>query len=159
MFNPILLDNDIDIVNDYDIELFNTSSVEGLERFLIYSQIDKNEYDFDNYHCVNFSYDLIKELNFYGFNSSITHLRVGKVGQEFDHCIVSVKLNDKIVFVDPQDDTILRLDELQECYNYDEITIFDLIGYHTVFSFDGYISNDLKNMFEVNFSNNLDVVI
>ena len=145
LFNPILLDSNIDIVNDYNISIFNTTSVEGLEKFLEYSQIDKNEYNLNNYHCVNFSNDLIKELNLYGFDSSITHLRIG---QEFNHCIVSVKLNDKIIFIDPQDDTILRFNKLQKCYKYDEIIIFDLIGYHIVFLFDGYISNSLKNKFE-----------
>ena len=55
-------------------DAFETTSVEGLEVFLEWSQVDKTEYDIDTYNCVNFSSDLISELEYYGFEGGNTRL-------------------------------------------------------------------------------------
>ena len=97
-------------------DAFNTTSVEGLEVFLKWSQVDKTEYNVDTYNCVNFSSDLIRELEYYGFESANT--RVSKSNSnDTMHMTVAVRLVDKIVFVEPQNDIILRYDELGEHYN------------------------------------------
>lgn len=154
MFNPILLDNNIDIVNDYNIELFNTSSIDGLEKFLVYSKADKNEYCIDSYNCINFSSHLITELTQYGFTASNTrmHKEYGTKITDDMHMIVAVKLDDKIVFVEPQTDTILTYNELEQHYSdngFTDIVIYDLFGMSTIISFDGWMSDSTKEMFEV----------
>ena len=53
---------------------------------------------------------------------------------------------------EPQDDIILRYDELEQHYlekDFTDIIIYDLIGYWTTSSFDDLMSNDFKTVFEV----------
>ena len=150
----IFEDLDMDIVAEYDIRLFNTTSVEGLRDFLGHSSIDQREYNRSTYNCVNFSSDLISELELYGFNASNTrmHKEYGTKITDDMHMIVAIKLSDKIVFVEPQTDTILTYNGLEQHYSdngFTDIVIYDLFGMSTIISFDGYISDDLKNMFEV----------
>lgn len=154
LFNPVLINADIDIVNDYDIELFNISSVDDLRRFLNYSVIDKREYENNTYNCVNFSSDLIKELEYYGFESANTrmHRENGTAITDDMHMIIAVKLDDKIVFVEPQTDTILTYEELENHYSdngFTDIVIYDLLGMSTILSFNGWMSDSTKKMFEV----------
>ena len=135
-------------------DAFNTSSVEDLEAFLKWSSVNDTMYDYDAYNCVNFSSDLIEELEYYGFESSnaVMHKWNGTAIIGDMHMIVAVKLDDKIIFVEPQDDIILRYDELEQHYSdngFTDIIIYDLIGYWTSSSFNDWMSNDFKNMFEV----------
>ena len=128
IFNPLLLNNNIDIVNDYDIKLFNTTSVEGLERFLICSQVDKNEYNFNDYHCINYSSDLFNELIYFGFNTTFVLLYGEDI--EYNHLIICVELSNNKYFIEPQTDEIFKLNELLRYYNYNfsEILYYDSIN-------------------------------
>lgn len=135
-------------------DAFNTTSVEGLEAFLKWSQVDKTEYNIDTYNCVNFSSDLIQELGYYGFEAANTRLHKsnGTAITDSMHMIVAVKLSDKIVFIEPQSDMVLRYDELEEHYlenGFTDIVIHDLIGKSIIIKFDGWHSDNLLNMFEV----------
>lgn len=148
MFNPTM------ITIHPQSDAFNTSSVEGLESFLQWSSVNDTMYDYDTYNCVNFSSDLISELEYYGFESSnaIIHKWNGTAIIGDMHMIVAVKLDDNIIFVEPQDDIILRYDELEQHYlekDFTDIIIYDLIGYWTTSSFDDLMSNDFKTVFEV----------
>lgn len=135
-------------------DAFNTSSVGGLESFLQWSAVNDTMYDYDAYNCVNFSSDLISELEYYGFESSnaIMHKENGTKITDDMHMIVAVKLDDKIIFVEPQSDTILRYNELEQHYSenrFTDIVIYDLIGEWMSWKFNGYLSNNSKNTFEV----------
>ena len=135
-------------------DAFNTSSVEGLESFLKWSSVNDTMYDYDAYNCVDFSLDLIQELEYYGFESSnvIMHKENGTKITDDRHMIVAVKLDDKIVFVEPQSDTILRYDELEPHYSengFTDIVIYDLMGLSIIITFGGWHSDKLLNTFEV----------
>ena len=135
-------------------DAFNTASVEGLESFLKWSSVNDTMYDYNAYNCINFSLDLINELEYYGFEASnvIMHKENGTKITGDRHMIVVVKLDDKIIFVEPQSDTILKYNELEQYYlknKFTDIIIYDLIGEWASWSFNGYLSNDFKNMFEV----------
>ena len=110
-----------------NIPIFNTTSVEGLEQFLKYSQVDKSEYDFDNYHCVNFSSDLINELRFFGFNTTFVLLDDENI--EYNHLIVCVELNNDKYFIEPQTDDVFALNELSKYYNY---TFSEILYYNSL---------------------------
>ncbi|NOQ56002.1 MAG: hypothetical protein GQ477_04325 [Nanohaloarchaea archaeon] len=125
---------------------FNTSSIGGLKEFLKFSQVNTNEYDFDTYHCVNFTNDLIEELNYYGFNATQTELRGNNT---YDHAIVSVFMNDKVVFVEPQSDEIFNFTQLNNEFNHTDIIVWGLIGEYTILSFNGWLSDSTKGIFEV----------
>ena len=135
-------------------DAFNTSSVEGLESFLKWSSVNDTMYDYDAYNCVNFSLDLINELGYYGFEASnvIMHKENGTKITDDMHMIVTVKLDDKIVFVEPQTDVILTYYELEQHYSengFTDIVIYDLFGISTIISFNGWMSDSTKKMFEV----------
>ena len=134
-------------------DAFNTSSVEGLEAFLEWSQVDKIEYDINTYNCVNFSSDLISELEYYGFESGNTrmHRENGTKITDDLHMMVAVRLDGKIIFVEPQNDMILRYNELKKYYSdngFTDIVIYNLIGKSIIINFDGWKHNDLLNIFE-----------
>lgn len=133
---------------------YTGDSVQDLEDFLNNSDVDKNEYDCDGYNCVNFSSDLINELGLHGFTASNTRMHKENETAITDdmHMIVAVKLDNKIVFVEPQTDTILTYDELEQHYSdngFTDIVIYDLFGCSTIFSFDGWMSKSTKMVFEV----------
>ena len=67
------------------------------------------------------------------------------------HMIVAVKLGEKIVFVEPQNDAILRYDELGVHYNnnFDFIVIYGFIGDFFNISLGGWMSEKMSDMFEV----------
>lgn len=133
---------------------YTGDSVQDLEDFLNNSDVDKTEYFRDGYNCVNFSSDLIHELELHGFTASNTrmHKENGTAITDDMHMIVAVKLGDKIVFVEPQTDTILTYDELEQHYSeyrFTDIVIYDLFGYSTILSFNGWHSDSTMKMFEV----------
>ena len=68
------------------------------------------------------------------------------------HMIVAVKLDGKIVFVEPQTDTILRYDELEQHYSdngFTDIVIYDLFGMSMILSFNTWIPDYMEETFEV----------
>lgn len=145
----------IDFTVEHPTRAFYTGdSIQDLEQFLIESDIDKREYINNTYNCVNFSHDLIDSLTVHGFPAAKTrmHKENGTAITDDMHMIVAVQLGDKIVFVDPQSDTILRFDDLQQYY-YDEgftdIVIYELFGHSTILSFDGWMPDFIKEMFGV----------
>ena len=161
-FNPIvdvpLLNTSSDIQNPTVIvvqplpDAFNTSTVEGLESFLEWSSVNETVYDYESYNCVNFSSDLITELKYYGFDSSKVHLFNCNNNDTDSHMIVYVNLSNKIVFIEPQTDKILRYDDLEQHfidYGFTNVVVYGLWGDSTIFSFNGWQSNSTKNMFEV----------
>lgn len=116
----------------YDIKRFNTTSVDGLKKFLEYSKIDENEYYINGYNCINFSDDLINELRMFNFNATFVELHNEK--SDISHLIVGVALNDNMVFIEPQADKIFTLDDLSKCDSYD----YTLIVYYNFLTRSGW---------------------
>ena len=150
----VLEDIDMDIMVEYGVRQFNTTTVEGLGAFLEWSSVNDTAYNIDTYNCVNFSSDLIDELVFYGFESSNTrmHKENGSFITDDMHMIVVVNLDDKIVFVEPRTDTILRYDELEQHYSdngFTDIVIYDLFGVSMILSFNTWMPDYMEEMFEV----------
>ena len=148
IFNPMM------ITIHPQSDAFNTSSVEELESFLQWSSVNDIMYDYNLYNCVNFSSDLVSELKYYGFEASnvVMHKENGTKITDDRHMIVAVKLDDKIVFVEPQSDTILSYNELEQYYSenrFTDIIIYNLLGDWIILSFNGWMPNDLKETFEV----------
>ena len=133
---------------------FNTSSVEGLGAFLGWSSVNDTIYDYDTYNCVNFSSDLIRELEYYGFEAANTWMyrENGTAITDDTHMIVAVKLDGTIVFVEPQSDTILPFNKVEQHYednSFTDIVIYDLMGESMAISFNGWHSGSIQETFEV----------
>lgn len=145
----------IDFTVEHPTRTFYTSdSIQDLELFLAGSDIDEREYVNNTYNCVNFSHDLIDSFTVHGFTAAKTrmHKENGTAITDDMHMIVAVQLGDKIVFVEPQSDTVLRFDDLELYYSdegFTDIVIYELFGISTVLSFDGWMPDFIKEMFGV----------
>lgn len=101
-----------------------------LKTFLKHSKVDKNNYSYvynhttlsnNGFWCENFTRELTCELNKNNFNSHKVELSdTNKVS----HAIVGVYIHDKIIFVEPQSDNIMFIDDLYEKYDLSCMTIY-----------------------------------
>lgn len=143
----VLEDIDMDIMVEYGVRQFNTTTVEGLGAFLEWSSVNDTAYNIDTYNCVNFSSDLIDELVFYGFEAN----EVSLYG-ELAHAIVAVKLSDKILFIEPQTDEVFSVYNLPDSYSKD---FFKLIIKEGIWNRTCIFTNPESSRFDY-FINNLE---
>lgn len=94
--------------------VFVTGSIAGsetqincLKNALEESQIDKNEYDRQDYNCKHFTIDVAEELKSSGFDAGRTILDTCD-NQTDNHEVVWVKIDGRYVFVDPQTDLFIN---------------------------------------------------
>jgi hypothetical protein len=107
----------------------SANSAIELQQFINNSTIDQREYIPHSYNCVNFSNDLIDELNTNGFNASYAKLIESRPAEASPftktsaHIIVFVILENELVFVEPQTDKIMWYENITEYYNYTHILL------------------------------------
>lgn len=146
--------DEIPLINYSHNVSYNTSSIVDLHSFLINSTVNTTEYNRTTYNCVNFSQDLICELQNYNFSAIKVrlHRANGSAITDDMHDIVAVNFGDEVVFIEPQSDTILRYDELQSYYNsanFTSVVIYDLYGISTIISFNGWMPDEMIEQFNV----------
>ena len=115
-------------------DAFNTSSIKDLEAFLEWSKVNDTVYNIDSYNCVNFTDDLIKELEYYGFETG--NIRLSSIGDvNGSHKLSYTVVNNNLMFIEPQTDDIFVFNRLNEYYNnkFDYVQINYLDNFNTYY--------------------------
>ena len=141
-------------LTNYSHNTSYNNSIVDLHYFLINSDVNTTKYNRTTYNCVNFSQDLIYELQDYNFSAIKVRLyrANGSAITDDMHAIIAVNLANKTIFIEPQTDTMLRYDELQSHYkeaNFTDVIIYDSYGRSTVLSFNGWMSDKSVERFNI----------
>ena len=95
---------------------FHTPTVREIKEFLKEDDTDKHEWS-EEYDCTEFSNEIVRKLKERGIFSCVAEINY----DEFAHNIVAVETTEGLIYIEPQDDTIIRESELKIGKDYCDI--------------------------------------
>ena len=99
---------------------FHIPTIKEIKEFLREDDTDKHEWS-EEYDCTEFSNELVRKLKERGIFSCLTEINY----DEFAHNIVAVNTTEGLIYIEPQDDTIIRESELKIGKDY-----CDIVGWY-----------------------------
>jgi len=85
-----------------------------LKIFLAKNKVNENKYNIDNFNCVDYTFNLIKDLSQEGYIANSVYIEFNQALSS--HLIVSIETEKGLVYIEPQDDRIFTNLEVGEQY-------------------------------------------
>lgn len=108
----LILDKTNSLVNLLDSRYLKPKNISTIRKFLNSSRVDNKSYISDYYDCDDYAIALMAEAKSSGNGIAFGYVQVTQRGSNFAHALNFFVYNSKIYLVEPQTDSIMKLNEV-----------------------------------------------